>query len=60
MIDTPECFGFMPEGCDVPHWIPFMRADALGLDRPKFMYDTAREIVVSFPTSSVPALDEAA
>ena len=47
-------------GCDCLGFIAVMTADALGLDTPKFMYDAAGEIVVSYPTSVALPLDEAA
>ena len=48
--DVPYWFGTVPNGCDVPGWIPFMTADELGLSRPKLMIDSETgEPYVSYP-----------
>jgi hypothetical protein len=50
MIDTPYWFGSVPEGCDVPGWVPYMTAAELGLDSPKLTIDFGSgEVYVSYP-----------
>ena len=48
--DVPEWFGLGLEGVDCQHWLPYMTAAELNLDRPKWTIDvvTGREYV-SFP-----------
>jgi hypothetical protein len=38
------------EGCDVPHWMPYLTAAELGLDRPKLTIDfETSELHISIP-----------
>jgi hypothetical protein len=38
-IDVQHWFGIAPEGCDVPHWMPYLDAETIGLE-------PARKIIV--------------
>lgn len=31
-MNCAHWFGIPPEACDVPHWIPYLDADAIGAD----------------------------
>jgi len=65
-IDTPHWFGSIPEGCDVPGWVPYMTATELGLDHPKLTIDfKTGQTFVSFPqdhheADDISSADEAA
>ena len=59
MIDTAHWFGLVPEGCDVPGWVPYMTAAELGFNHPKLAIDfKSGETFVSFPHEPVEAPNE--
>ena len=58
MIDAPYWFGSIPDGCDVPGWVPYMTAAELSLEHPKLTIDLKTgETYVSFPAESEEADD---
>ena len=31
-VDCSYWYGIAPRGCDVPHWVPFLDAEVIGID----------------------------